>query len=316
MANYVITNGQFTKTDDRKLSFDFHGTTYDWLNPQTQIVEKHSSNGDILFGNFQEGSISFDVVFEEVFPETLAGVILNYSNKNNEQSFYRIGIRNFFCGWSVEYFNGKGATNLVVGGQGNLLQPKIQYSVCVELGSSKATLYVNNIKVFDYLNLFNDLPGTCGISVWNGGLAHITNVTIKTKKPKVFCVMKFEKDFDDLYEDVIKPQCDKFGLQPTRADKYYASSQIIQDITREISEASIIICDVTMDNPNVFYELGYAHALQKPIILLADKDKRDRLPFDISGYRTIFYTNTIAGKNKIEEDLRNYIDAVVSKGSG
>ena len=125
--------------------------------------------------------------------------------------------------------------------------------------------------------------------------------------------MKFEKDFDDLYKEVIKPQCSELGLQAVRADEYYTSSPIIQDIINEINEAAIIICDVTMDNPNVFYELGYAHALQKPIILLADKDKRDRLPFDISSYRTIFYSNTIAGKNKIEKDLCNYINTAINK---
>ena len=65
-----------------------------------------------------------------------------------------------------------------------------------------------------------------------------------------------------------------------------------------------------MDNPNVFYELGYAHALQKPTILLADIDKRDRLPFDISGYRTIFYSNTIAGKKEIESHLRKYMENI------
>lgn len=266
-----------------------------------------------MFGDFREGTISFDISFEDVFSDTLAGVLLNYVNKNNEQSFYRIGIRNIICGWSADYVSSKGGATLAFGGQANLIYPKTQYSVCVEAGSGKVLLYINGIKVLEYLNMTNDLAGTCGLSVWNGSLTHISNIIIKPKKPKVFCVMKFEKDFDDLYKDVIKPQCDELGLQAVRADEYYTSSPIIQDIINEINEASIIICDVTMDNPNVFYELGYAHALQKPIILLADKAKREHLPFDISGYRTIFYSNTIAGKNKIEEDLRNYINTIINK---
>jgi nucleoside 2-deoxyribosyltransferase len=69
-----------------------------------------------------------------------------------------------------------------------------------------------------------------------------------------------------------------------------------------------------MDNPNVFYELGYAHALNKPTILLADINKRDRLPFDISGYRTVFYENSIGGKKEIEKKLRKYIENIHTKG--
>jgi hypothetical protein len=51
--------------------------------------------------------------------------------------------------------------------------------------------------------------------------------------------------------------------------------------------------------------LGYAHALRKPTILLADRDKQ--LPFDISGYRCLFYENTIGGKAKVEEGLRKHL---------
>ena len=46
-------------------------------------------------------------------------------------------------------------------------------------------------------------------------------------------------------------------------------------------------------NANVFYELGYAHALNKPTILLANR-LTEELPFDISGYRVIFYDDRLA----------------------
>ena len=74
--------------------------------------------------------------------------------------------------------------------------------------------------------------------------------------------------------------------------------------------ASIIIADITMDNPNVFYELGYSHAIGKNTILLADAEKRQKMPFDISGFRTIFYSNSIAGKREIERNLNNYIETI------
>ena len=70
---------------------------------------------------------------------------------------------------------------------------------------------------------------------------------------------------------------------------------ILQDIIRSIVTSDVIVAEVTPANPNVFYELGYAHAIEKPTILLAEKptDSGRHLPFDISGFRVIFYDNTI-----------------------
>ena len=56
-----------------------------------------------------------------------------------------------------------------------------------------------------------------------------------------------------------------------------------------------------------FYEVGYAHALCNPTILLAEKGTR--LPFDVSPFRTLFYENSIAGKRVFEEGLRRHVGA-------
>jgi hypothetical protein len=61
----------------------------------------------------------------------------------------------------------------------------------------------------------------------------------------------------------------------------------------------------------VFYEVGYAHALNKPTILIAERNIK--LPFDVSPFRTLFYENTIAGKKKIEEGLRKHITSALSE---
>jgi nucleoside 2-deoxyribosyltransferase len=62
----------------------------------------------------------------------------------------------------------------------------------------------------------------------------------------------------------------------------------------EIDPAKVVIAEITVPNQNVFYELGYAHALNKPTILLAEKGRE--LPFDVHGYRCLFYENSIGGK--------------------
>lgn len=81
-------------------------------------------------------------------------------------------------------------------------------------------------------------------------------------------------------------------------------------IVNSIRNSTIIIADITPDNPNVFYEVGYAHALNKPTILLCEKSIRHKLPFDVSGFRTIFYDNSIGGKKKIGARLEEYLQKV------
>ena len=73
----------------------------------------------------------------------------------------------------------------------------------------------------------------------------------------------------------------------------------------------MVIADITPDNPNVYYELGYAHGIDKPTILLSDR-KREELPFDVSGFRTLFYDNTIGGKSVVEERLRKHLDGIAA----
>ncbi|KAA6328711.1 hypothetical protein EZS27_022415 [termite gut metagenome] len=109
--------------------------------------------------------------------------------------------------------------------------------------------------------------------------------------------------------EVIKPVCEEFKLKCERADENYATSLILQDVINSIINASIIIAEITPDNPNVFYEVGYSHAINKPTILLCDK-KRPKLPFDLSGFRTLFYDNSISGKTRVETHLRKYLQNI------
>jgi nucleoside 2-deoxyribosyltransferase len=132
------------------------------------------------------------------------------------------------------------------------------------------------------------------------------------ESPKVFIVMQFSDNYNILYKDVIKPLCESYGLTPIRADEFFHSTPILKDIITSINDSSLIIAEITPDNPNVFYEIGYSHALNKPTIILCDK-KREKLPFDLSGFRTLFYENSIGGKNKVENDLRKFIESIFNK---
>ena len=143
----------------------------------------------------------------------------------------------------------------------------------------------------------------------SGRMIVVRNIKATASKPQVFVVMQFSDAFNALYTDVVRPTCEQFGLKAIRADDIYKSGLIINDITRSIEEAAVIIADVTTDNPNVFYEVGYAHGIKKETILLSDRT-REKLPFDVSGFRTLFYDNTIGGKNDVEARLKAHLENI------
>jgi nucleoside 2-deoxyribosyltransferase-like protein len=137
-----------------------------------------------------------------------------------------------------------------------------------------------------------------------------TDFNAKPLRGYAFVVMQFS-GFDELYTDVIDPLTRQFGLHPYRADLVYGPGAIMDDIIKGLEKAQIVIAEITPANENVFYEVGYAHALKKPTILLAEKDKK--LPFDLSGFRCLFYENSIGGKRKVEEGLRKHLEAIFSE---
>jgi hypothetical protein len=137
----------------------------------------------------------------------------------------------------------------------------------------------------------------------------ISDFKVSTSPGQAFVVMQFSTPFTEIYEEVIKSVCSEFGIKPHRGDETYGPGLIIADVVREIRNSEFVIAEITPANPNVYYEIGYAHAINKPTILLADANL-EKLPFDVSGFRTLFYENSIVGKRKFEEGLRKHIAAI------
>jgi hypothetical protein len=137
----------------------------------------------------------------------------------------------------------------------------------------------------------------------------IKDIKFFPKNPQAFIVMQFSEVYNSLYKEVILPVCEEYGYEVIRADDMYTTGLIIEDITRAIQESSLVIADITPNNPNVYYEVGYAHGINKSTILLSDKN-REKIPFDISGFRLLFYENSIAGKPNVETALRKHLEAI------
>lgn len=106
-------------------------------------------------------------------------------------------------------------------------------------------------------------------------------------KESCFTIMPFGGWFDDYYESVYKPAIEASGLKPKRADDLYRPSTIVTDIWSYTKAAKLVLADLTGKNPNVFYELGLAHALAKPVVLVAES--MSDVPFDLRALRVIEY---------------------------
>lgn len=123
----------------------------------------------------------------------------------------------------------------------------------------------------------------------------------------IFVIMPFNDQYEPLYTEIIERACRDRRLPVTRADRILEPGNIPQQILQLIRDAFFIIAEVSEDNPNVFYELGYAHSSNKPIIAIANRKRK--LPFDISGERTIFYNKKRRGwENQLRSELGDMID--------
>src|SRR5262245_55014828 len=107
-------------------------------------------------------------------------------------------------------------------------------------------------------------------------------------KHTCFVIMPFAVDFKNQWELAIAPAITDAGLVPLRGDDVsLAAGVIMSDVTRLIYESTLIVADLSGKNPNVMYELGLAHAAQKPAIMIAQNDAD--VPFDLSHVRYLKY---------------------------
>jgi len=98
-------------------------------------------------------------------------------------------------------------------------------------------------------------------------------------------------DFDRVDRELIKPSMEKCGLSGGTTAIVQGAGPIHQDMFQLILRADVVICDITVHNPNVFYELGVRHALRKKhTVLIKGIPSDDRAPFDIAGLRYMEYS--------------------------
>ena len=98
-----------------------------------------------------------------------------------------------------------------------------------------------------------------------------------------FMIQPFDNDvFDGRYYEIFKPaiEANAKGLEVYRVDQDPNVSVPIKAIHNGIHDSVLCLADITTDNPNVWYEVGYAMALSKNIILICSDERKNKYPFD------------------------------------
>lgn len=131
-----------------------------------------------------------------------------------------------------------------------------------------------------------------------------------------FVMQPFDKGvFDKRYEDVFAPAIMEAGLEPYRVDRDPGVSIPIDEIQNGIKNSDVCLAEITTDNPNVWFELGYAIASFKEVVLVCSSERKTRFPFDIQ-HRTItrYETESPRDFDQLKEKITSRLIATLEKG--
>lgn len=124
-----------------------------------------------------------------------------------------------------------------------------------------------------------------------------------------FIIQPFDNGkFDRRYSDIIRPAVESCGFNAYRVDEDYEVEIPINTIEEKIKGACFVIAEITTDNPNVWFELGYALAHSKLVILMCSDERKSGFPFDIR-HRNIltYHTDSTSDFNDCQKKLRDII---------
>ena len=107
---------------------------------------------------------------------------------------------------------------------------------------------------------------------------------------RCFCIQPFDGGiFDKRFDDVFKPAIEAAGLEPYRVDRDPTVSIPIEDIEKGIKNSDICFAEITTDNPNVWFELGFSIAVPKNVVMVCSDERKAKFPFDIQHRSIITY---------------------------
>jgi hypothetical protein len=295
-----------------------HGVDYSELDDEWQVdeeatvftsrlVEARDYQRLVFNEPFRDGSISAELTIrstkklEDGAEPKVGALIFRFQSPRN---YYFAGIG----GFGGKFFIGKMADGqgqaLVTAGRSATIKKGHPYRLQVRSVGNQIALLHNGIT---QLTVLDDqfTAGPWGLQSWRTAV-EFRKLSVETVRPTCFVIMPFSPDFDDIYR-VIRETAERHGFDCVRAGQRYLSGPIMEDVKDQIAKADLIIADFTGKNANVFFEAGYASALRKPLIQIAQSVAD--LPFDVRHLRTFAYSTAILGDRKLSHNLSEAIRA-------
>jgi len=127
-------------------------------------------------------------------------------------------------------------------------------------------------------------------------------------KVRCFIVMPFSLEWSNTVHQTLSTACKSMAIQPLRGDDVFTPTDILVDIWHSLNDADFVIADITGRNPNVLYELGIAHTLAKPVLIISSNAAD--IPIDLSTRRVILYNQS---ELDWSEDLGSKVSQAISE---
>ncbi len=274
-------------------------------------IDPASPYGIVLSNQaFRDGHASVDMTFSSWNADSAARLLLGYDAKTEE--YISVGLGGYGRAFVIDRFlssHGWRAEKHV--GDWTTLVADNKYHLDVLITGQSIVLNVDGIRVIDH-QLGQPLNGAqVGLFMFGSNEVSFEGFRAIPGLPSGFVIMEFSGPYDPLYREVLLVVAEQEGVSLGRADEIEGPGVVLQDIVKGVAESTVVVAEITPPNRNVFYELGYAHALHKPVILLAKRG--EALPFDVAGYRCIFYDDSISGKSGVEKEFRRHLKAILGK---
>lgn len=231
-------------------------------------------------------------------------------------TYYSAGLGGYGFAFVIDRFDARLARwgPIAATGTERNLEPRRAYKLRVTVEGPTIALSVDGIPVLRHV-VPNPLEGDgLGLFAWKTSAVTFSDFTAARKTPEAFVLMEFSPELDPIYDDIIRPTAGKVGYNCRRADDVERPGIILNDIYDDIARATVVVAEIAAANPNVYYEVGVAHALGIKTILLAQEGTKP--PFDISPHRIIFYPDRIRGSRQLQAELAQHLESVMGHGNG
>ncbi|MBI5610498.1 MAG: hypothetical protein HY902_16600 [Deltaproteobacteria bacterium] len=135
----------------------------------------------------------------------------------------------------------------------------------------------------------------------------MTKPTDDSHRPRCCVFQPFDNKgpFDKRFDEIIRPALESLELEAYRVDRDNNVVIPIETLHEEIQAAALCLADITTVNPNVMYELGYAIASKKDVVIICSSQSPDKFPFDIRHRKIISYVSeSLSDLQKLANDIK------------